>query len=232
MKEMRALLRDPDHKELMTADQLTQLDEHLHLFEEGINRWIEIIMGSISTATRQFHVTEWAVIQYFIVVTWNRAFCRGDSSLLISNLDVRWQAWFAPLVDRMGDVMKQPMSVAMKFLGYHCTMPTCRFHGFCATLCGACKNGQPVRGKAPQKRESGRGGYTQDQADKAFLEWKKKDGNSKKKKSSFLAECPQYLMDGGSESARSTSMNPQEAMEYLARHQTVVLEPTGAFGEL
>ncbi len=69
-----------------------QMDEHLHLFEEGINRWIEIILGSASTATRQFHVTKLSVIQYFIIVTWNRAFCRGDSSLLTANLDIRWQA--------------------------------------------------------------------------------------------------------------------------------------------
>jgi hypothetical protein len=78
----------------------------------------------------------------------------------------------------------------------------------------------------------GGGGYTKDQADRAFLEWKKKDGNSKKKKSSFLAECPQCLVDGGAKNAKFINMNPQEAMEYLARHQTVVLEPTGAFGEL
>ena len=92
MKEMRALLRDPDHKEHRTVEQLADLDEHLHLFEEGVSRWIEIIMGDAVSATRQFHVTEWAVLQYFIVVTWNRAFCRNDSSLLVLNLDVRWQA--------------------------------------------------------------------------------------------------------------------------------------------
>jgi hypothetical protein len=85
MKEMRALLRDTDHKAHRTVEQLSNLDEHLHLFEEGVSRWIEIIMGDAVSATQQFHVTDWAVLQYFIVVTWNRA-------LLVLNLNARWQA--------------------------------------------------------------------------------------------------------------------------------------------
>ena len=148
------------------------------------------------------------------------------------NLDVRWQAWFAPLVDKFGYVMKQPMSLAMKFLRYHCTTPACQFHGFCATLCGACKNGQPVKGKSAAKKEGARGGVTRAQADKAFEEWKRKEGNAKKRKAAFLKECPHYVVEGDGDGGKAGNMSPQEAMEYLARHQTVVLEPTGAFGEL
>jgi hypothetical protein len=128
--------------------------------------------------------------------------------------------------------MKQPMALAMKFLGYHCTMPACRLHGFCATLCKACKNGQPVKGRASPRKEATRGNVSRAQADKAFEEWKRQDGNSKKRKAAFLKECPQYVVEGDSEGGKSGHMNPQEAMDYLARHQTVVLEPTGAFGEL
>ena len=123
MKEMRRLLRDADHKAQLTASDQTELEEQLHIFKESMDRRINLVMGESATATRRYHVTQWAVIQYFMLVTWNRAFCRGDVKVLTKDIDVRWQAWFAPLVDEVGDVTKQPMALAMRFLGYHCPMP-------------------------------------------------------------------------------------------------------------
>ena len=166
-----------------------------------------------------------------MLITWNRAFCRGDVKLLTKDIDVRWQAWFAPLVDEIGDVTKQPMALAMRFLGYHCPMPACRYNGFCSTLCGACKNGQPVKGKSKAQDDSLKGGYSKEQATVAFNDWRKQSGNAKKSRAIFVKAHPEYDMMAGASSGPAI-MNPHEAMEWLARHQTVVLEPTGAFGEL
>ncbi len=84
------------------------------------------------------------------------------------------------------------MALAMRFLGYHCPMPACRYHGFCSTLCGACKNGQPVKGKSKMQGDSLKGEHSKEQATAAFNVWRKKNDNAKKSRAIFAKAHPQY----------------------------------------
>ena len=62
MKEKGRLPRDADHKAQISLADQTELEEQLHIFEESMDRRIDLVMGKTATATQKYHVTQWSVI--------------------------------------------------------------------------------------------------------------------------------------------------------------------------
>ena len=115
----------------------------LRRFDELFTRRIELVMGEWDMPNSH-HVTQWAVLQHFLVVTWNTAMVRDDFNILTAEFDIRWTREF-----EMRTVVSHGKTVArieecLKFLMYTCGTPTCGAWGMCNELCFYCKTSVTV----------------------------------------------------------------------------------------
>ena len=124
MTKICAVLYDPSHCEALGDGFRVRTLEDIMKFEERFNALISRVMGEESN--RALHVTKWAVLEYFRICTWNRAWCNSNTKLLWKNFDVRWTAEFDQLVRLQPDGRtRQGMAGAMRFLCYYCPSSSC-----------------------------------------------------------------------------------------------------------
>ena len=90
------------------------------------------------------HVTRWAVLLHFLIITWNTAMTRGEFKYLTLDFDNRWNQEFEALIQETNGRTLARIDDCMKFLLYVCPTKTCGSLGFCAEFCFYCKT--PVKG--------------------------------------------------------------------------------------
>jgi hypothetical protein len=157
--------------------------------------------------------------EYFRKVTWNRALSRGKTHLLWRHFDIRWTSQFEPLLHVYDGQPRVDMHLAMKFLFYACTTPTCLSRGFCAEMSAYCKKGV-------EKVSGGRSssGVSPEQLDQAYQAWKakQKTGSTTTMKA-FKAANPRYKDTGAA--PRSSNPTATQVLPYMGLHEQEVVAP-------
>ena len=110
----------------------------LQRFHEEFSRRIVLVMGEWESL-KSHHVSRWAVLLHFLIVTWNTAMVRGDFSYLIADFDNRWTKEFEPRTTLSNGKTVARIEECLKFLIYTCDTPACGAGGMCNQLCFHCK---------------------------------------------------------------------------------------------
>jgi hypothetical protein len=115
----------------------------LYQFNEQFSRRVELVMGGVGMH-KPHHITRWAVLLHFLIITWNTAMTRGEFKYLTLDFDNRWNQEFEALIQETNGRTLARIDDCMKFLLYVCPTQTCGSLGFCAEFCFYCKT--PVKG--------------------------------------------------------------------------------------
>ena len=88
------------------------------------------------------HITIYAVILRFVIITWNTALAHNDITLLTSNFETRWERDYKSLVFRGDDgETVQEIAEALAFLQYICSTQACSAIGMAPEHCFFCNIG-------------------------------------------------------------------------------------------
>ena len=153
---------------------------------------------------------------------WQRAMIKMDMSLLVKDLHSSWQDSFQYLVLFHDGIPITPIKTSMRFLGYACTVPTCRTPGCCETFCYNCK-----RGGCYSNKSNSEGTYTEnkqarEKAYKAYVA-----GLSAGAKAVSRKDFNDKHFSGASKPERKGALisTSEQAYQWLAKNQSVVITP-------
>jgi hypothetical protein len=224
MVRVRAVLYDPCHRADLGDKYRVKVLEDLLLFEERFNSLIQTVMGE--ETERAHHVTRWAVLEYFRICTWNRAWAWNKTEYLHKDFDTRWASQFEQLVRLQTDGRtRQGMAGAMRFLCYYCPSPSCGSQGFCAEFCADCERDMSLM-KATRTSGS-EGGISHAERTKQFAAWKlKQPAASPSTRAAFDKAHPRPTPT--SRFTKDAVVSLSTAMDFLSLKQEVVREPKSA----
>ena len=130
-----AYLNAKDHLSYQKVSENTAI---LRRFDEEFTRRIECVMGELDMQ-KSHHLTRWAVLLHFLLITWNTAMVRGNFNYLTDDFDNRWNKEFEARTVLSNGRTSARIEESIKLLMYTCATPTCGAWGMCNEMCFHCK---------------------------------------------------------------------------------------------
>ena len=130
-----AYLNAKDHLSYQKVSENTAI---LRRFDEEFTRRIDCVMGELDMQ-KSHHLTRWAVLLHFLLITWNTAMVRGNFNYLTDDFDNRWNKEFEARTVLSNGRTSARIEESVKLLMYTCATPTCGAWGMCNEMCFHCK---------------------------------------------------------------------------------------------
>ena len=213
LKEQEDLIQRRLGRELIDLRAQRDVVTRLRDFKEAMLRRIDMVMGPVEKP-KPHHITLWAVLLHFLVVTWNCAMTRSDFDLLLHGAGQRWDLEFSGRCQLVDGITFQDIEPAMLFLAFSCPAPKCRAPGMCAACCGFCSATLPGQTSASGKSKA--------EFDKAYSAWKATASDRTVK--AFIADNPSFARKPASQS----TVTLLGAYSWMARNQSAIVVPANS----
>jgi hypothetical protein len=176
----------------------------------------------------KLHITIYAVILRFLLVTWNMAMAHDDIDLLTTSFQQRFERDYQPLLfgANMGETV-QGIADAMTFIHYICPSHHCSAVGMAAEHCFHCSIGVHCSG--------GGGGGSDKDGGKGFTEaaykaWRGKIESKGSKEDITRAAFKKTLpLSTSAAPTRAQARTVVSTYTALARNQSVICAPGAAY---
>jgi hypothetical protein len=164
---------DEQKSQVMRADtglpdkELLKRRTELLAYEKLLRNLVKSVLHNRADG-RSFHISDFAVILVFHLHRWMRATLYNKWSLLTSNFDTQWEAYFRCFTFDHGawrtGLLYQD---AAELLGFRCPMPRCSLSGMCEEYCvsSTCKErgfSAITRNSAGDKRTYDKAAFNRD----------------------------------------------------------------------
>jgi hypothetical protein len=167
------------------------------------------------------HVTVWAVLLHFHIITWNTAAVYEDFGLLNERFDERWEKDFAlaARVSSTSGISNQRIEEAMLFLQHFCPTPSCGTLGMTGTHCFYCKAGHFCSGGGGEG-----GGDSKAKFEANFHKWKAVQIANKVPPASITRGAYKATLpaDQASVSSGPSSRTIASTYDALAKDQSII----------
>ena len=206
-------------KDLETFQKISEDQSALRRFDAEFTRRIELTMGEWS-AEKSHHVSRWAVLLHFLIVTWNTAMVRGEFKYLNIEFNSRWNNEFDSRTVVSNGRTPARIQECMNLCLYICNNQSCSAVGWCDQICFFCKTSSSS--KCSVKNEAILEDYNE-----AWKLYNASLGGVKGSKALFLASpagvpFKGISLKGAAQSPTKSFNNVTEAYAYLDSHQELV----------
>ena len=221
--EQQDLLNDQSERASTNIEALREMNNkssQLAIFRRKFARLAAVVMDPYPKQ----HVTLWAVLAHFLLITWNTAMVFNDIGLLNLRFQERWEANFADKSRMINGLSVQQIQESMVFLQYYCPNPGCFSTGMDGSHCFHCGTGSCCDSEGKANKTG---------ANEAFKKWKAAQLKAGIKASeltfaSFRASNA-YTAPTPSTAARATTRTIVSTYEALARDQSEIVAPASSY---
>ena len=212
--------------------EVTRIMDILRRFHTSFARRVNLVMGPLEQP-RSLHVSRWAVLLHFLIVTWNTAMANDQFDLLNIDFDTRWNRDFEHLTVESGGRTVARIEDCMKFLQYSCSGLKCGTMGMCEQFCFYC-------GISPKQAAAKSDAPPDPARQAAFKTWQSTlTQGAPSHMGIFLASSAgvsfkssknsKTTSEDASSPSRSTFSSVTDAYAYLETHQDIVVAPSSRF---
>jgi hypothetical protein len=220
--EQQDLLNDQSERASTDIEALREMNNkssQLAIFRRKFARMVEVVMDPYPKQ----HVTLWAVLAHFLLITWNTAMVFDDISLLNRRFQERWEANFADKSRMINGVSVQQIQESMIFLQYYCPNPGCFSTGMDGSHCFHCGTGSCCDSAVTTNKAG---------SQEAFRKWKAAQLKAGVKApityASFKASAASTATTP-SPAVRATTRTIVSTYEALARDQSEIVAPASSY---